>query len=654
MSDHPASRTARRRSAATCLGLLIIAVLCRAVPALAVEEGGERILSFASRIRVNPDASLNVTETIRVRSTGDQIKHGIYRDFPTVYRRWLVGPRTVVGFEVQKVLRDGMPETYHYGGLENGRRVYLGREEVLLEPGEHTWTLTYRTDRQLHFDREYDELYWNVTGNGWTFPIDAAEAVVELPRGAAGRVMRLDGFTGPSGSREQAREISRDADEHPLFRATRGLAAGEGLTIVVAWPTGLVARPTTGQRWGFFFRDNRGTVLGLIGLLLLLAYYLAVWARFGRDPAPGTIVPLFKPPAGLSPAAVRFISRMGYDERIVAAALVSMAVKGYLTIREAGGTYTLERGTAGEETLAPDERSLARRLLGTRRELELNNAQHQEIAAGLADLQRSLKNAFEKVYFLTNRKAFLIGAVLSTAVMLIAGTLEAVGTGPVAAFMCLWLTGWSFGVTLLVGRVLSLWRGALRGSPLQVLPALFFTLFSIPFVGGELIGLGMLTWSTSVAVVVLLLLVVLVNLVFYRLLKAPTLGGRRIMDQIEGFRTYLAAAEGDRISRLNPEGMTPRVFETCLPYAMALDVERAWTEKFAAVLGKAAAGGEYRPAWYAGSSMAALGAAGFASSLGSSLGGAVSSSATAPGSGSGGGGGGSSGGGGGGGGGGGW
>ena len=49
-------------------------------------RGGERILSYDSSIRVHPAGDMTVTETIRVVGEGDQIRHGIYRDFPTRYK----------------------------------------------------------------------------------------------------------------------------------------------------------------------------------------------------------------------------------------------------------------------------------------------------------------------------------------------------------------------------------------------------------------------------------------------------------------------------------------------------------------------------------------------------------------------------------------
>ena len=109
---------------------------------------------------------------------------------------------------------------------------------------------------------------------------------------------------------------------------------------------------------------------------------------------------------------------------------------------------------------------------------------------------------------------------------------------------------------------------------------------------------------------------------------------------------------------MHPPELTTELFEKYLPYALALDVENAWAEKFSSVLGRAAtAPGQsngYQPSWYHGTNRNLASIGDFAGNLGSSIGSAVSSSSTAPGSSSGGSGGGSSGGGGGGGGGGGW
>jgi hypothetical protein len=90
-----------------------------------------------------------------------------------------------VFFGVQCVLKDGEAEPWRTEDRGNGVRVYMGSGDVTLLPGEYTYSLTYRTDRQLGFFERHDELYWNATGNAWEFPIKAASATVALPGGTA-------------------------------------------------------------------------------------------------------------------------------------------------------------------------------------------------------------------------------------------------------------------------------------------------------------------------------------------------------------------------------------------------------------------------------------------------------------------------------------
>ena len=101
------------------------------------------------------------------------------------------------------------------------------------------------------------------------------------------------------------------------------------------------------------------------------------------------------------------------------------------------------------------------------------------------------------------------------------------------------------------------------------------------------------------------------------------------------------------------------MFERYLPYAVALNVENRWAERFAGVLAAAAAAGAATATWYSGDRLSDNDWSSFAGRVGDSLASTVASASTAPGSSGGGGssgssGGGSSGGGGGGGGGSGW
>ena len=89
--------------------------------------------------------------------------------------------RAVVPFEVRSVTRHGVGEPSHTKEQANGVRLYIGRADRNLPHGLHRYEIRYRTDWQLGFFADRDELYWNVTGNGWDFPVDEAAAQVFLP-----------------------------------------------------------------------------------------------------------------------------------------------------------------------------------------------------------------------------------------------------------------------------------------------------------------------------------------------------------------------------------------------------------------------------------------------------------------------------------------
>jgi uncharacterized membrane protein len=223
-----------------------------------------------------------------------------------------------------------------------------------------------------------------------------------------------------------------------------------------------------------------------------------------------------------------------------------------------------------------------------------------------------------------------------------------------ALFMSVWLAGWTGGCAVLLNRTYNAWKMAVSGGGglADKGAALFLTFFSLPFLAGWFTGFIILAGASSITGVMVLLVVIVMNILFYHLLKAPTLYGREIIDQLDGLKLYLSVAEKDRLNLLNPPEKTPELFEKFLPWALALDVEQEWGEQFQELLERARMEGTYSPVWY--HSNRPFSSSILASSLGSSLSSSIASSSTAPGSSSGSGGGGSSGGGGGGGGGGGW
>jgi len=227
----------------------------------------EEILWFDSQVTINVDGSLDVSETLRVRVEGNQIRHGIYRDFPTAYRD-AGGHRYHVDFEFIGATRDGLTENAVVESISGGTRIYLGWPTALLDPREYVYVLRYRTTRQLGFFESHDELYWNVTGNGWVFPINSASATVTLPGPAPANALRTSGYTGVSGARGGSYR-AQVFDGGARFVTTAPLDAREGLTVVLQFPRGMVIRPTSEQQISWFVRDNAVVGVGIAGLAVL-------------------------------------------------------------------------------------------------------------------------------------------------------------------------------------------------------------------------------------------------------------------------------------------------------------------------------------------------------------------------------------------------
>lgn len=547
----------------------------------------ERILSYDSTVTVNADGSMDVEERLRVRAEGEAIRRGIYRDFPTRYRD-RHGNRVVVDFTVKEVLRDGRPEPWFTEGKSNGVRLNTGNDDFLPVPAEYTYTLRYRTSRQLGFFADHDELYWNAIGTGWAFPIESGSVDVRLPRAVAGAELRAECYTGAQGTQGQACAGNAAAAGEGHWQLTAPLAPQEGLTIVLSFPKGVVVAPTAAQRAWWLLRDNRGVLVALAALLAMLAYMLRRWQQVGRDPAPGVIIARYYPPAGCSPAALRFIRRMSSDTRCVTADLLSLAVAGHLRIEREKGLlkddWTLHQLPGGDvAALADSPRALLAGLFRDGDTLELKNSNHALLQAAIAAQTKVMEKAYAGRMFQRNYG--------------------------------------SLGIAFAIGAIGLALAAAVSG-------------------GGGIV---------LIAIIGVLMLAAVIAFAF--LVPAPTPEGRKLLDEIEGLELYLGVAERDELARMPgpeaPPALDAQRYQLLLPYALALDVEAAWTEKFTTAVGAAAAAAATANiGWYRGGNLTSLNQ--LTSSLGSSLNSQIASASSPPGSSSGSGGGGFSGGGGGG------
>ena len=642
------------------LGLLAATLLflCLALPGAA----SERILLFSSVVNVESEGSLLVEETIHVNVEGDQIERGIFRDFPTRYRA--DGKTYVVGFDLLSVTLDGRKEPHKVTKEGNGVRVRIGDANRLVAHGVRAYTLTYRTTGQVGFFDDHDEIYWNVTGNGWEFPIDRAEALVVLPSGVDGRKALL--FTGPQGSQASLGEWQM-AGNRAFFETTTPLGVGEGLTVVVAFDKGHVI-PSAEQ-----LRLSRPPSPWLVNaaplavFVLILAYYVVVWRRHGKDIKGGPIFARFEPPKDISPAFASQLIRRRFRDEALTATLIDLAVRKLIVIEEVEGLLgkvmrkAFGRKTAGSFRLlrleggspSAEDSAFLNSLFGGSTSLDLTQDSNQERLHLAKELFKKKLSHDVSDYLRSNigRSALGLGlSVLAFALILLL-------VGPIfeRIFPVCWLAIWAFLLALFVSKSLGLFGEAFRTRRFKLfLQAVVVLVVSAVAALFALLGAAYAIEELSPLFASAVAATFLTNAIFIRIMGNVTPKGRQLLDELEGLKLYMSVAEKERIRRFAdvtlPEE-TPEQFERLLPWAIALSVEKEWATHFESILAKA----RYEPDWYRGRAVwHGAGLAMMTSNLSSGLGGAISAASSPPGSSSGFGGGGSSGGGGGGGGGGGW
>ncbi len=547
----------------------------------------ERIDRFDVTIDVQKDGDILVTELITVTSEGAQIRRGIFRDLPRYFEN--NGARLSYGYAALDVKRNGRAEPYATETDGGAYRIRIGDADVFLEPGPHTYEIRYRVSNQVRYFSSYDEVYWNVTGNYWAFPILAARVSIELPPGA--RVSATKAYTGASGLAGADYTYTETGGRH-IFVTTRRLAEGEGLTIAVGFDKGLIDPPSPIDEGWLWWQHNGSLVILLASLAALSWFHVRSFDRVGRDPRKGPVFPLYAPPKGYSPAAVHHIYYRGLrGNGAVIATLLNLAINGRITIDASKKNVTVLERTSGPGTvtsLSAEDAAIDQQLFAATRRKVLDRQYDGDLTAAYTSFSSALSRKYGAAYFRWNAGYTIAGLILTTG-----------------------------------------------GLVFAVMQASVWTI-----------------WHTATVLTLAAL-----NILFLYLMPAPTPKGQKVRTEIEGFRLYLETAEKLQLNAVEvggaaPPPMSKARYEAFLPYAVALGVEKPWTQHFERLLPTEAE--DYHPGWAGFSSDGGRSLSRLNDALISSLSSGVSSALPQSSGSSGSGGGGSSGGGGGGGGGGGW
>lgn len=609
----------------------------------------EQVTSFHADIKIDTSGLIQVSEQIDIVSERNIFKRGIVRYLP-LSKKDSTGRRTFLNYEILSVKKENSISPYHTKKNNGNLEIYVGEKDVFIPNGKHHYSITYTAENTIEFFPAYDELYWNVNGFGWDFNIPVVSANIYFPDNAI--VKQAACYTGKYGSTQSNCEHQIKGNKAE-FKALN-IAPNENLTIAAAIDKGFINEPPPPT----FFEKFRLLIISLIFSVLLGVYYLFTWRKYGVDPHKPTVYPQFKVPERLSPASMGMIHKEHYWQDLITTSIVNLAVKGYIQIKEKEEKYifglfkttkyTLIKLRNPSDGLPAEEYLLMEDLFSGRKQVELDGKYDTFIESAVNSYRKELEKQHKALINEGNNYKFLVFPVLSIVIFLI-----------IAVF-----TGARSGV---VDQIFQFIVGGISFVPFVVILTIFINKFKINwkwFLGIIVSGLIIFTILSTIissqhrenwnmyGVLGFLLYAVITFLLYQYFIKRPSKEKLRKQSLIEGFKMYLDMAEEKQLQHFNPPEVTPKVFEKYLPYAIALDAEEVWGEKFKKYLDKSALGESYENNWYVGHNFNAIN---FGHHLNSKLSNSFNSAASPPSSsGSGSGGGGFSGGGGGGGGGGGW
>jgi uncharacterized membrane protein YgcG len=180
-----------------------------------------------------------------------------------------------------------------------------------------------------------------------------------------------------------------------------------------------VVEPPSPEVLRAFWREQHpGEIFGMWGVPAVFVFLLLCWIVAGVDPRRGVVRPQPEPPRGLSPAALRYIRRMGADFTCFTAAITSLAVKGLVTIAvDSEGDYTLTQIKSDFSDATPEEAELARSLFAEGNVIEIDKDNHARISGAKQALARALSVQYRRVLFFLNRPLSAVGILASIGVL---------------------------------------------------------------------------------------------------------------------------------------------------------------------------------------------------------------------------------------------
>lgn len=495
------------------------------IGAVQVRAADEAIADWYSDITVSPDGSLELDEVIVYDFATNQ-RHGIFRDLPLVSKD---GPNLVA--EVLGVTdEENNLITYTEDSDEQALHIKIGDPDETVS-GKHTYIISYRIYNAIRQFTDHAELYWNVTGNEWTVPVLDGGALVKWPEINTSS-LAAGCLTGSVGSEATDCEFET-ATSSVDFYANTEFKPGEGMTIFVSFPLGVISTTTVAATATTDNQIPTFVIMAIVGgiLVVITTVITLIWSSLAKKRLPRAlknqpIIVAYNPPDDLRPIEVGAIIDRKVDVTDISAVIMDLAVRGYLKIRY------VERVVK----FGFDKKDFE--LVKSRDGVDLTNAADKSMFDLLfADREQVLVSELEK-----SKTTFQ--SVISTIQKELEASMFARDYFDVKAKKTIKIAG-----------------------------AVLFVCILVAALGNQMFG-GLIFFVGILGVMISIVVMSVKN-------NQLSAKGVATLAQILGFKEFLSMTETDRLRLLNAPDLKPEVFEKWLAYAMVLGVENKWAAKFA-------------------------------------------------------------------------
>ncbi|HCQ31390.1 TPA: hypothetical protein DIU27_03345 [Candidatus Collierbacteria bacterium] len=362
------------------------------VPGVLAQEPTEEVITrFDSVIEINKDTSLTISEKIEYFTPVE--KHGIFRYIPEKYRR----EGMVYSNPISEIyVNDDEGKTLPFSiSREKGNLTLKIGDPELTFSGSRIYNISYKVGHAILRQKDFDELYWDITGEGWQFPVLSSTVTVKSPFAAGGETVC---FVGPVGSVSSHCTISQK-DNLIKVETNEEINYGDNFTIAVKMDkNNTLIFPAPWERLIDLAKNNYFFILLVLpGLLMFF-----VWYKKGRDfrfvspnvfnletDQPKGLRPLFEPInipmvyeplKDLTPGEAGAMLDEKVDNQDVVAEIIDLARKKYLGIERVakkgflkfGHDFLLTKYKSGPGDLPPQQEYLMEHIFNSKTTVKLS------------------------------------------------------------------------------------------------------------------------------------------------------------------------------------------------------------------------------------------------------------------------------------------